>query len=121
MLYRVEDVVLDDPGRPFGLGVGHSTGGHFTCGMCGEVYNQPPDGADEDWVADSEDYVPSADFGPLEIGPCCFRALESAVRQWLPAAVAWSIARAEAREAYAKAELDATNSMSTLLSEPRDV
>ena len=120
MRYKVEDVELDDPRRPFGLGVGRSTGGHFTCGMCGRVYNQPPEGADEDWVADNEDFVCAVDFGSLEVGACCFRELESAVYEWLQEAVTWSVAMAEARAARAEADLKAVADISRLLSESAD-
>ncbi|OYX36347.1 hypothetical protein B7Z00_04840 [Candidatus Saccharibacteria bacterium 32-50-10] len=83
--------------------------------MCGREYNRPPADADEDWVAANEDFVNCADFGPLEIGPCCFRAFEKAISLWLPAAVTWRVAKTEYREKRAIADRQSTSDIAQLL------
>lgn len=77
-----DEVELNDPLRPFGVGASFATHDHFTCGMCGKEFNGRP----HDQVVGLVYY---ADFGPLKIGGCCFRRFEEAVRAWLAEAIVW--------------------------------
>lgn len=89
------NVDLDSEVAPFGIGVGTSTSGSFTCDFCHTKYNEP--------LADKEDdsqggdgFVRSFDFGPWRVGDCCFKKLEHVMDQFFPSLVAWQLARADA-------------------------
>jgi hypothetical protein len=64
----------ESPGL-FGLGVGTSTCGDFTCGICGTEHNKGNDAA-EDYSGDS---VGFEDFAGIEICENCFETIETEI------------------------------------------
>jgi hypothetical protein len=69
----------------FDAGVGVSTCGDFTCGLCGTKYNQGND-EKEDYSGDS---VPYTNFAGIDICYQCFEKVEREILSRMPAIIEW--------------------------------
>ena len=75
----------DDSPELFGCGIGTSTCGDIECDMCGTLYNQGNDEA-EDYDGDS---VLHTTFAGLQVCECCFARVENEVLYRMPYILPW--------------------------------
>jgi hypothetical protein len=75
---------------------------------------------DPDWW-EGGPFVQRFDFGPLEIGPCCFRKVEKIVDRLLPDIIRWKKANADLHLQYAQQqERLAQEALATLGAQPEE-
>ncbi len=86
---------IDSP-ELFGVGCGTGTSGDFTCQICGGMYNQGADEA-EDYM--NRETITHTTFAGLDVGDCCFEKIESAVEERMTDILRWFRAIVETRRA----------------------
>ena len=84
---------FEDTPDLFGAGMGGATSGDFKCDVCGQKYNE---GAAEAGDYHRRDSVGTTLFAGLDVGSCCFEAIETAVLQRADDLLPW-LARIIAR------------------------